>query len=50
MYAERAAVRSYLDKTVTPVLRLGMRELVRAKPADPLQFLADFLVAHKPSL
>jgi protein dpy-30 len=49
-YAEDAGarVRAYLDETVVPVLRSGMRELVRQKPEDPLQWLADYLVAHKP--
>ena len=42
-----ARVRSYLDETVNPALRRGMRELVRVKPDDPLQFLADFLIASK---
>ena len=41
-------MRSYLDATVTPVLRKGMRELVRAKPADPYKFLADYILAHRP--
>jgi Dpy-30 motif len=42
-----AAVRAYLDGTVTTALRRGLRELVRAKPADPFQFLADYLLAAR---
>jgi hypothetical protein len=46
--AEQEAVRQYLNATVVDVLRKGMRELVRQKPSDPHQFLADFILAHKP--
>lgn len=42
-----AKVRAYLEDTVVPVLRTGMREMVRQRPEDPLQWLADYLVAHK---
>ena len=35
------SVRSYLDATVVPVLMAGLSDLVRVKPADPCQHLAD---------
>jgi hypothetical protein len=48
MHAEKEAVREYLNTTVIEVLRKGMRELVRQKPDDPHQFLANYILAHKP--
>jgi hypothetical protein len=39
--------RQYLDTTVVPVLREGLKALNMARPEDPLQFLADFLLSHK---
>lgn len=42
-------VRQYMDVTVIPVLREGLKALNVARPDDPLQYLADFLVAHKPA-
>ncbi len=40
-------VRAYMGSTVIPVLREGLKALNVARPEDPLQFLADFLVANK---
>lgn len=40
-------VRQYMDVTVIPVLREGLKALNTARPDDPLQFLADFLIAHR---
>lgn len=45
--AKGMPVRQYMDATVIPVLRDGLKALNAARPDDPLQFLADFLVAHK---
>eukprot|EP00793_Prasinoderma_coloniale_P000735 PRCOL_00003885-RA len=41
-------VRQYLDTTVVPVLRQGLRALVKTRPEDPFEFLADFLRSNKP--
>lgn len=41
-------VRAYLEATVMPTLRGGLRAMCRAKPADPHAWLADFLLAHRP--
>lgn len=48
--AGRERVRKYLEDSVVPTLRKGMRELVRTKPDDPFQFLADYLITNKPSI
>ncbi|KAG1665154.1 hypothetical protein FOA52_005535 [Chlamydomonas sp. UWO 241] len=41
-------IRQYLDTTVVPVLRMGLRELVKARPDDPYEFLANYIRANKP--
>ena len=41
-------VRQYLDDTVVPVLRKGLRELVKQRPEDPFEFLAEFIKSNKP--
>lgn len=42
-------VRQYLDETVVPVLRKGLRELVKQRPEDPFEFLGDFIKKNKPA-
>jgi protein dpy-30 len=46
--AKGMPVRQYMDVTVIPVLREGLKALNVARPDDPWQFLADYLVANKP--
>jgi hypothetical protein len=46
--SRREGVRSYLDGTVVPVLRQGLRMLVKTKPEDPFEFLAEYIRTHKP--
>eukprot|EP00955_Chlamydomonas_euryale_P082043 363664-Chlamydomonas_euryale.AAC.10 len=41
-------IRQYLDTTVVPILRLGLRELVKNRPEDPYNFLADYIRNNKP--
>ena len=41
-------MRQYLDDTVVPVLRKGLRELVKQRPEDPFEFLAEFIKSNKP--
>ncbi|GAX84716.1 hypothetical protein CEUSTIGMA_g12138.t1 [Chlamydomonas eustigma] len=42
------SIRNYLDSTVIPVLRLGLRELVKQRPQDPFDFLSNFIKENKP--
>lgn len=42
-------VREYMQKHVVTILKRGMNALNEARPADPLQYLADYLVSHKPA-
>ncbi|KAH8285789.1 hypothetical protein KR018_003933 [Drosophila ironensis] len=42
-----ALTRQYLDQTVAPVLLNGMQALARERPADPIQFLASYLLKHR---
>lgn len=38
-------VRQYMDTTIVPILREALRALNDARPGDPLQFMADYLLA-----
>ncbi|XP_050441572.1 protein dpy-30 homolog isoform X2 [Adelges cooleyi] len=42
-----APMRQYLDQTVVPALLVGMKELVKERPPDPLGYLAAFLLKYK---
>mmetsp|Transcript_15582 Transcript_15582/g.27052 ORF Transcript_15582/g.27052 Transcript_15582/m.27052 type:complete len:181 (+) Transcript_15582:41-583(+) len=42
-------IRAYLDQTVVPILLDGMSELVKERPANPIEYLASYLLRHDPS-
>jgi len=42
-------VRAYLDQTVVPILLQGMAELVKARPENPVQWLATYLLNNNPA-
>ena len=39
-------IRTYLDQTVVPLVLQGMAEVAKARPANPIKYLAEFLAAH----
>lgn len=39
--------KQYLDQTVAPILLEGMKALAKERPADPLGFLASYLLKHR---
>jgi len=39
-------IRAYLDKTVVPLVLQGMAEVAKERPANPVKYLADFLMSH----
>mmetsp|Transcript_2611 Transcript_2611/g.3152 ORF Transcript_2611/g.3152 Transcript_2611/m.3152 type:complete len:140 (-) Transcript_2611:235-654(-) len=41
-------IRAYLDSTVVPILLDGMSELAKERPANPVQWLASYLIRHDP--
>ena len=41
-------IRAYLDQTVVPILLDGMSELVKERPANPVEWLAAYLLRHDP--
>ncbi|KAG5453148.1 Protein dpy-30 [Clonorchis sinensis] len=41
------STRHYLEKTVVPVLILGLQSLVREKPPKPIEYLAAFLIKNR---
>jgi len=42
-------VRQYLDSSVVPVLRQGLKLLVKERPEDPFEFLGNYILQHKRS-
>ncbi|CAL8470245.1 g9787 [Coccomyxa elongata] len=44
---EDLPVKEYLDATVVPVLRDGLRILAKERPEDPHTFLGDYIKAHR---
>lgn len=43
----RVPVRDYLEATIVPILRDGLKQLNRSRPNDPLLFLADYLLQRR---
>ena len=41
-------IRAYLDQTVVPILLQGMSALVKERPANPIEWLASYLLEHNP--
>ncbi|KAK0178978.1 hypothetical protein PV327_007810 [Microctonus hyperodae] len=39
--------RQYLDQTVVPILLQALSSLVKERPADPISFLAAYLLKNK---
>ena len=40
------SIRTYLDKTVVPLVLQGMAEVAKERPENSIKFLADFLMKH----
>jgi protein dpy-30 len=40
-------VRAYLDQTVVPILLQGMSVLAKERPANPIEYLATYLLKNK---
>jgi len=43
-----APIRTYLDATVVPVLLQGLSALVKERPANPVEYLATYLLQNNP--
>jgi len=41
--------RQYLDQTVVPIVLQGLSAVAKERPADPLEFLANFLLKNRPA-
>ena len=41
-------IRAYLDQTVVPILLDGMSELVKERPPNPVEWLAQYLIKNDP--
>ncbi|CAH8588717.1 unnamed protein product [Dicrocoelium dendriticum] len=40
-------VRGYLEKTLVPLLILGLQTLAKERPSKPIEYLAAFLMKNK---
>ena len=40
------SIRTYLDKTVIPLVLQGMAEVAKERPENPIKYLVDFLMKH----
>ena len=43
---DKLPIRAYLDQTVVPLLLQGLAETAKARPPNPIEFLANFLLKH----
>mmetsp|Transcript_45588 Transcript_45588/g.116618 ORF Transcript_45588/g.116618 Transcript_45588/m.116618 type:complete len:106 (+) Transcript_45588:112-429(+) len=41
-------IRQYLESTVVPILLQGMQALVKERPANPVEYLAGYLLKNNP--
>lgn len=48
MSLQALPIRAYLDQTVVPLLLDGMSALVKERPANPVEWLAQYLLKHNP--
>mmetsp|Transcript_18255 Transcript_18255/g.59047 ORF Transcript_18255/g.59047 Transcript_18255/m.59047 type:complete len:84 (-) Transcript_18255:127-378(-) len=42
-------IRQYLEGAVVPVLLQGLQALVKERPADPVEYLAGYLLKNNPA-
>jgi protein dpy-30 len=48
MNLQALPIRAYLDQTVVPLLLDGMSCLVKERPANPVEWLAHYLLRNNP--
>ena len=41
--------KAYLDSTITPTVMKALHEVCEARPDNPLEFVAYYLLKHNPS-
>jgi protein dpy-30 len=41
-------IRAYLDQTVVPILLQGLSALVKERPPNPVEYLANYLLKNNP--
>nr|CCC52877.1 conserved hypothetical protein, fragment [Trypanosoma vivax Y486] len=44
----KTPLRQYLDRNIVPLLSKGLVEVCKARPLDPVDFLAEWLIRHNP--
>jgi len=45
---QQLPIRAYLDQTVVPILLMGMSQLVKDRPSNPIEYLAHYLLKNNP--
>mmetsp|Transcript_4265 Transcript_4265/g.6028 ORF Transcript_4265/g.6028 Transcript_4265/m.6028 type:complete len:104 (-) Transcript_4265:118-429(-) len=48
MQVQSLPIRAYLDTTVVPILLDGMSQLVKERPANPVEWLGTYLIKNNP--
>lgn len=41
-------MRSYLEAQIMPLLMEALGELVKSKPQDPIEYIANYMLEHNP--
>jgi protein dpy-30 len=49
LQSQALPIRAYLDQTVVPLLLQGMSALVKERPPNPIEYLANYLLKNNPS-
>jgi protein dpy-30 len=45
---QQLPIRAYLDQTVVPILLQALSEVAKERPANPVEFVANYLLQHNP--
>jgi protein dpy-30 len=45
---QQLPIRAYLDQTVVPILLMGMTQICKDRPSNPIEYLAHYLLKNNP--
>ena len=49
LQSQALPIRAYLDQTVVPLLLQGLSALVKERPPNPVEYLANYLLKNNPT-
>ena len=49
LQSQALPIRAYLDQTVVPLLLQGLSALVKERPPNPIEYLANYLLKNNPT-